>query len=140
MTGAAHVPGPYAITFLFICGAVLSNIPVNYLLMKKPTQGDTVLSMSEYFRAKPIWHLCGVLGGLVWATGGTASFVSSRAHSVGSAVSYALGQGATMISAIWGVFVWKEFAGAPAIAKRYLVAMFLLFLLGLGALAASPVY
>ena len=140
MSGAGRVPGPYAITFLFICGAALSNIPVNFAFMKKPVDGTASLNMSEYFSARPLWHWCGILGGIIWATGGVASFVSSRAHSVGSAVSYSLGQGATMISAIWGVFVWKEFAGAPAKAKQYLVAMFLLFLLGLGALAASPIF
>ncbi|NYF80767.1 GRP family sugar transporter [Granulicella arctica] len=140
MTGRGHLPGPYAITFLFICGAFLSNIPVNFFFMKKPTGGGGALQMREYFAAKPAWHLYGVLGGVVWATGATASFVSSRAHSVGSAVSYSLGQGATMISAIWGIFVWKEFVGASTTARRYLVAMFVLFLLGLTALAASPTF
>ncbi len=140
MSGMGHTPGPYAITFLFICGAAISNIPVNLLLMKFPLDGSPSLKMIDYFRAKPVWHLCGILGGLIWATGGVASFVSSRAHSVGSAVSYSLGQGATMISALWGVFIWKEFAGASIKAKSYLAAMFALFLLGLGALASSPLF
>jgi glucose uptake protein len=138
MSGSGHRPGPYAITFLFICGAFLSNIPVNYFFMKKPVDGGPSLGMEAYFKADFVWHLCGILGGMIWATGGVASFVSSRAHSVGSAVSYSLGQGATMISAVWGVFVWKEFAGASAKAKWYLAAMFLFFLLGLTALAVSP--
>jgi glucose uptake protein len=140
MSGTGYVPGPYAITFLFICGAAISNLPVNFILMKFPLNGAPALSMGEYFRARPIWHLCGMLGGVIWATGGVASFVSSRAHSVGSAVSYSLGQGATMISALWGVFIWKEFAGAPRKAKVYLAAMFALFLVGLGALASSPLF
>ncbi len=138
MTTPGYTPGPYTITFLFVCGAVISNIPVNLLLMRFSLNGSRPLSMREYFEARPIWHLCGILGGMIWATGGVASFVSSRAHTVGSAVSYSLGQGATMISALWGVFVWREFAGASPRAKRFLIAMFLLFLLGLGALAASP--
>jgi len=140
MSGTGYVPGPYAITFLFICGAVLSNVPVNLLLMKFPLNGTGSLKMSEYCRARPVWHLCGILGGVIWATGGVASFVSSRAHSVGSAVSYSLGQGATMISALWGVFIWKEFAGASRKAKSYLATMFVLFLIGLGALAFSPLF
>lgn len=140
MSGAGHLPGPYAITFLFICGAAISNMPVNLLFMRYPLNGAAPSTMGEYMRAKPMWHLCGVLGGMIWATGGVASFVSSRAHSVGSAVSYSLGQGATMISALWGVFIWREFAGASAKAKAYLTAMFVLFLFGLGALACSPLF
>ena len=29
------------------------------------------------------------------------------------AISYGLGQGATMVAAVWGVFVWREFREAP---------------------------
>jgi glucose uptake protein len=140
MAGPGYIPGPYTVTVLFVCGAVISNVPVSLFFMRRPLNGSAPLKMGEYFRARPVWHLCGVLGGVIWVTGGTASFVSSRAHSVGSAVSYALGQGATMISALWGVFIWKEFAGASGKAKRYLVAMFVLFVLGLGALASSPLF
>jgi glucose uptake protein len=140
MSGTRYTPGPYSITFLFICGAVVSNIPVNLLFMRYPLNGSGRLTIGEYFKARPVWHLCGILGGAIWATGGVASFVSSRAHLVGSAVSYSLGQGATMVSALWGVLIWNEFAGASSKAKSYLVAMFLLFVLGLGALASSPLF
>ena len=37
MSGPGHIPGPYAITFLFICGVFLANIPMNLFFMKKPT-------------------------------------------------------------------------------------------------------
>jgi glucose uptake protein len=67
-----------------------------------------------------------------------ANFVASGAHLVGPAVSYSIGQGATMISACWGVFVWREFAGAPRSAKMLLLLMFIFFALGLGAVALAP--
>jgi glucose uptake protein len=136
MSGTVYIPSPCAITFLFICGAAVSNIPVIFILMKSPLDAKASLKMSEYPRARPAWHLFGILGGLIWATGGVASFVSSRAHSVGSAV----GQGATMIAVLWAVFIWKEFAGASRKAMSYLAAMFAFFLVGLGALALSPVF
>jgi glucose uptake protein len=69
-----------------------------------------------------------------------ANFVASGAHLVGPAVSYSIGQGATMISACWGVFVWREFAGAPRSARLLLLLMFLFFLAGLGAVALAPLY
>jgi glucose uptake protein len=68
------------------------------------------------------------------------NFVASRAHVVGPAVSYSIGQGATMISAAWGVFIWREFAQAPRRSKQFLVWMFLLFLCGLTAIALAPVF
>jgi glucose uptake protein len=72
--------------------------------------------------------------------GGVSNFVASGAHLVGPAVSYTIGQGATMVSACWGVFVWREFAGAPRAARILLVFMFLVFLLGLGSVAVAPLY
>jgi glucose uptake protein len=94
--------------------------------------------MSGYFAARPIWHFWGVLGGVIWCTGAVSNFVASHAHIVGPAISYAIGQGATMVSAAWGVFVWREFAKAPAESRRLIPLMFLFFLAGLAALAAAP--
>jgi glucose uptake protein len=85
----------------------------------------------------------GMLGGAIWCTGLVFNFIASHAQIVGPAVSYAIGQGATMVSAIWGVFVWREFASAPADAKRVLPYMFLCFaaeLAGLGTIAVAPLF
>jgi glucose uptake protein len=84
------------------------------------------------------WHIAGLLGGAVWCTGAVANFVASGAHLVGPAVSYSIGQGATMVSACWGVFVWREFAAAPRSAKTLLFFMFIFFALGLSAVALAP--
>jgi len=111
----------------------------HFLLMRKPLDGSRPLIFSEYTAARRSWHLWGLLGGLIWCTGALFNFVSSRAHAVGPAVSYSIGQGATMISAAWGVFVWKEFAGAPQRSKRFLTWMFIFFLAGLCAVALAPV-
>jgi glucose uptake protein len=96
--------------------------------------------MSGYGKARPIWHLWGVVGGVIWSTGATLNFVASRTGVVGPAVSYSIGQGATMVTAAWGVFVWKEFAQAPAKAKGMLFWMFVLFLAGLTMVALAPLY
>jgi glucose uptake protein len=42
-----------------------------------------------------------------------------------------LGQGATLIAALWGVFIWKEFKQAPRSTNTLLTAMFLLFVIGI---------
>jgi glucose uptake protein len=136
-------PGPYAIAFFFAIGVLVSTIPANLLLMAKPLDGKPPVDGAGYWSAPFGWHLAGVFGGAVWCVGAVANFVASVAHlarPIGPAVSYSIGQGATMISACWGVFVWREFAGAPRAAKLLLLFMFIFFLLGLGAIALAPLY
>jgi glucose uptake protein len=135
-----HTPGPYAVAYFFAAGVLISTLPANWLLMKKPLDGKPPVARAEYFDAPLGWHLAGFLGGAIWCTGGVANFVASGAHLVGPAVSYSIGQGATMVSACWGVFVWHEFAKAPREAKRLLLFMFIFFVLGLTAVALAPLY
>lgn len=139
-TQAQPAPGPYAVAYFFALGVLISTVPANLLLMWKPLDGKPPVDRKGYTDAPVSWHLAGVLGGAIWCTGGVANFVASGAHLVGPAVSYSIGQGATMISACWGVFVWHEFAKAPRSAKRYLLYMFIFFLLGLTAVALAPLY
>ena len=139
MTGD-NAPGPYATSLFFAIGVAICAIPFNYLLMRKPLDGQSPVALSGYAQAKPVWHLWGILGGVIWCTGATLNFVASRTGVVGPAVSYSIGQGATMVTAAWGVFVWKEFAQAPAKAKGMLFWMFVLFLAGLTMVALAPLY
>ena len=108
--------------------------------MKRPITHDAPTSMRGYFAGGVREHLSGIVGGAIWGLGAICSFVAAHAAIVGPATSYAMGQGATMISAAWGVFVWREFAGAPRQATRLLPLMFILFLLGLTAVAAAPLF
>jgi glucose uptake protein len=139
MTGE-RATGPYAAVLFFAVGVALSAIPVNYLLMKMPLDGGEPASMKGYWQAHGTWHLWGAFGGAMWCTGALANFVASKAHIVGPAVSYSIGQGATMISACWGVFVWREFTAAPTRSKTFLAYMFVLFLGGLTAIAVAPLF
>ncbi|HVC45745.1 MAG TPA: GRP family sugar transporter [Terracidiphilus sp.] len=132
--------GPYAIAFFFAIGVLVSTVPANLLLMARPLDGKPPVDGRDYWKSPLGWHLAGVLGGGVWCVGAVANFVASGAHLIGPAVSYSIGQGATMVSACWGVFVWREFAGAPRAAHRLLVLMFVLFIAGLGAVALAPLY
>jgi glucose uptake protein len=142
LRGAPGVPavGPYAVAAFFAFGVLLSTIPANLLLMAKPLDGKPPVKASGYWLAPFRWHIAGLLGGAIWCTGAVANFVASGAHLVGPAVSYSIGQGATMVSACWGVFVWHEFAGAPAAAKQLLFFMFIFFALGLVSVALAPLY
>jgi glucose uptake protein len=137
ISGPNHL-GPYTVAFVFTLGVLAINIPANYFIMRRPVEGAPV-SISEYFRGTSRLHLWGIAGGIFWAVGTISNFVASYAAMVGPATSYALGQGATMIGAIWGVFVWKEFAGAGAATKRMLALMFAFFLVGLVCVALAPV-
>lgn len=133
-------PGPYAVAFFFGIGVAICAIPANYLLMRKPVDGQSVVDFSGYLSAPGRWHLFGIFGGLIWCTGTIFNFVASGTHFVGPAVSYSLGQGATMVSAAWGVFVWREFANTASHIKKLLAFMFFFFLMGLSAIAAAPLF
>ena len=129
---------PYTVAFVFAIGVLVSNIPLNYAFMRRPVSGPPV-EVRGYFAGRGSLHFWGVLGGMIWGVGTISNFVASYAQMVGPATSYALGQGATMVSAIWGIFVWKEFRGAGREVNRLLILMFVFFILGLACIALSPV-
>ena len=138
-SGSASL-GPYSVAFVFALGVLACAIPLNFYLMRRPITGDAPTSMNQYFAAGVREHFSGIAGGAIWGIGAISSFVAAHSAIVGPAASYAMGQGATMISAAWGVFVWREFAHAPEKAKRLLAPMFILFVLGLTAVAVAPLF
>jgi glucose uptake protein len=119
---------PYSAFFIFAIGMFVSNFIFNTLLMKKPFVGEPV-SFANYFKGRFSTHMVGVLGGLIWGLGTSLSYIA--AGKAGAAISYGLGQGATMVAAFWGVFIWKEFKGANKNVNLLLFFMFLLFTSGL---------
>ena len=134
--------GPYAIAVVFALGVFFSTFVFNLFFMNLPVEGDP-LEFRDYFKGLPKQHLLGVLGGIVWCGGTIANFVASSAPEsvqVGPAISLALGQGAAMISAFWGVFVWKEFKGADSRIQALLLIMFVLFIAGLAMVSVAPLY
>ncbi len=134
--------GPYAIGFVFALGLFLSTFVFNLFFMNLPVEGEPV-EMLDYFKGSTKNHLLGVLGGVVWCVGTISSFVAASAPEnvqVGPAISYALGQGATMISALWGLLVWKEFAGAGSQVRMLIALMLILFAIGLSLISVAPLF
>ena len=125
---------PYSAIFVFSIGVLLSNFVFNTLVMKCPFVGEKV-SYSEYFKGNTKTHICGMLGGAIWGLGSAFSYIASG--EAGPAVSYALGQGAPLIAAIWGVFIWKEFKGSTKSVNQLLALMFIFFLVGLGMIVVA---
>ena len=131
---AAGMLTPYSAIFIFSLGVLVSNLIFNTYVMKRPFVGEPV-SYSEYFKGSLSTHLVGVLGGAIWCLGTAFSYIA--AGKAGAAVSYALGQGAPMIAAFWGVFIWKEFKGADRKTGYLLALMFALFIIGLGIIVVA---
>lgn len=119
---------PYSAFFVFSIGIFISNFIFNTLIMKKPFDGAPV-SFKQYFNGNFKTHMVGVLGGVIWGLGTSLSYIA--AGKAGAAISYALGQGAPMIAALWGVFIWKEFKGASKQVNALITFMFILFVIGL---------
>lgn len=124
--GMTHgkVLGPYSIAVFLTLGALLSCLIWNVYFMKKPLVGEPV-SFTGYFKGPSSGHLLGLLGGAIWGTGMVFNLVA--ASFTGVAISYAIGQSAPMVAALWGIFAWKEFAGANSRAKWYLIGMFVFY-------------
>ncbi len=125
---------PYTATVIFASGVLLSNLVFNTVVMKHPFAGESV-SYRQYFAGSVKTHLTGMLGGCIWCLGTALSYIA--AGKAGAAVSYALGQGAPMVAAIWGVFIWKEFKGAGRTVYGLLCAMFCFFIAGLALIVVS---
>lgn len=128
---AAGKMTPYTAVFIFAVGVFVSNFLFNTVAMKRPVDGEPV-RIADYFKGGLKTHMVGVLGGMIWCLGESFSMIASG--KAGAAISYGLGQGATLVSALWGILIWKEFKGAPKISHRLNLGMFLLFLTGLGML------
>ncbi len=129
--------GPYSAIVMFSVGLLASNFLWNTLVMKRPFVGAPVAFGDYFSKGTPRLHLIGLLGGVIWNLGMSLSIIAAGA--AGFAISYGLGQGATLVAAFWGVFIWKEFAGAPAGTSRLLALMFAAFVVGLTLIVAARV-
>jgi len=121
---------PYTALVFFALGLFLSSFVFNTIVMMRPFVGEPV-PFRDYFKKGTPWlHIVGVLGGMIWGVG--MSFAILAGDRAGYAISYGLGQGATMVAAFWGVFVWREFRNAKPGTNKLLALMFALFIIGLG--------
>jgi glucose uptake protein len=121
---------PYTALIFFGLGLLLSNFVVNAIAMRAAGS-----HASEYFRGGARLHSLGILGGMIWMLALGLNVVASGV--AGPAISYALGQGATLVAAIWGVVIWKEFRGAPAGVTPLLIVMFAGYSLGLALIGSA---
>lgn len=119
---------PYSTAVFLTLGALLSCFIWNIYFMKKPLVGAPV-SFGGFFSGPASGHLLGLAGGLIWGTGMVFNLVA--ASFTGVAISYAIGQSAPMVGALWGIFAWHEFDGADSRAKLYLALMFVFYVLAI---------
>jgi glucose uptake protein len=131
---------PYGIGVLFGAGVFLSSLLYIPFFLNFPVEGEPIAAR-DYFKGTRGQHFLGFAGGIIWMAGALANFVAASAPvsvELGPATSYALGQGATMVSALWGLLVWHEFKGANQRVKLLLLAMIVLFVVGLGLISIAP--
>jgi glucose uptake protein len=119
---------PYSSAVFLTFGALLSCFIWNLYFMKHPLAGEPV-GFGGFFRARASGHFLGLFGGVIWGIGTVFNVVAGKSTSF--AISYAIGQSAPMVGALWGIFAWKEFAGAGSRAKLYLGLMFVFYVLAI---------
>jgi glucose uptake protein len=125
---------PYTALVVFAAGIFTSNFIFNSFIMYRPFAGLPIKA-SAWFRGSAKDHLMGIAGGVIWNIGMSLSIIASEKAS--PAISYGLGQGATVIAAIWGIFIWKEFKNADRRTNNQLYLMLALYLVGIGLLIAA---
>ena len=128
---------PYTAVFIFSIGLFASNFLWNTIFMYRPFKGEAVTYKAYFQNGNLQLHGVGILGGVIWCLGMSLNILA--AEQAGFAISYGLGQGATMIAAIWGVFVWREFSGAPEKSLLLIKWMFVCFLVGLALIIISRI-
>ncbi len=125
-----NVMTPYSSVVFLTFGALLSCFIWNIYFMKKPLVGEPV-GFGGFFSAPASGHLLGLFGGVIWGVGTMFNVVAGKSDSMSFATSYAIGQSAPMVGALWGIFVWKEFAGANSRGKAFLAFMFVFYALAI---------
>ena len=125
----------YTALVFFSLGLLGSSFIWNSIMMVMPLSGSPVPFSAYFTKGNLRLHLVGIAGGVIWSLGMCFNVIAST--KAGAALAYGLGQGATLIGAFWGVFIWREFKNAPKGTSVFLAAMFLFYLLGLGILIVS---
>ena len=119
---------PYTALALFVGGILASNPVVEQVLRHF---ADSPEAAQVRYREVPArQHAVGIGSGVVWGVGMAALLLAST--EAGSAISFGLSQGATIVAVLWGLFTWHEFRDAPAPAFRWLWAMGVAYVLGVG--------
>src|SRR5690554_2360452 len=131
---AAGKMTPYTAFVVFAAGILVSNLLFNTVLMRRPLEGKPI-HYREYLKGLFSVHMVGIIGGVIWGIGNLLNLIA--AGKAGPAISYGLGQGATLVAALWGVLIWKEFKGSSKQVNLLVTAMFVLFIIGLGLIIAA---
>lgn len=126
---------PYTALVVFSVGLLISNFIFNWVAMKWTVSGEKVNGMDYFTKGNLRLHLVGIVGGCIWGVGMSFSMIAG--DTAGYAISYGLGQGATVVAAFWGVFIWREFRSAPKGTNLYLASMFLFYIIGLALIISA---
>jgi len=133
ITGSAPLDS-YTVSTMFTVGAALATAVAMPVLIRHTLVGEPG-ELGGYLRGSGMQHLLGLLAGAIWCTGTVFNFVS--AGLVGLAISVGIGSGAPMVGALWGVFVWREFAGGPQSSKRFITLALVLYAAGVAAMSVA---
>ena len=126
---------PYTALVIFSIGIFVSSFLFNTINMYSPFSGEKVTFRDYFTMGNTKLHMIGILGGVIWGVGMSFNIIASE--QAGPAIAYGLGQGATLVAAIWGVFIWKEFKDLPNNSYWLIPLMFLLFVTGISTIIAA---
>ncbi len=129
---ARAISGPagldsYSVSFFFMLGAMVATFLAVPILLARPLFGDRG-TWRGYLQGSLTWHVLGLAGGGIWCFGTVVNFLSAKL--VGVAISWGIGSSASMVAALWGIFLWKEFANSGRSAKVLITVSLACYLTG----------
>jgi glucose uptake protein len=130
----AHALDSYTVSIYFMLGALLATLVAVPTLLAHPLVGS-IGKLRDYWHGKMAWHLLGLLAGFVWSFGTVFNFLSAK--TVGMAISWGIGSGANMVGALWGIFLWREFAHGDSRAKALIAISLALYAVGVTGVALA---
>jgi len=133
LSGSAALDS-YTVSFYFMVGAMLATALVVPILLAHPLFGDKG-SLGGYLQGSLTWHVLGLVAGGIWCFGTVVNFLSGKL--VGMAISWGIGSSASMVAALWGIFLWKEFANSGRSAKILIAVSLFCYLMGVVGVAIA---
>jgi glucose uptake protein len=134
--------GPYALSAVFAFGVFFSSLVFNIFFMNLPVEGEPV-DFGAYFSGRLKQHLLGLSAGVIWLTGVLALMVASSVpeqSQIPVLEHYLLAQASPVLTALWGIVVFREFKDGDVRIKTLGALMLVLLLCGMVMIGLAPLY
>jgi glucose uptake protein len=130
---------PYGLALLLGAGMLAMAVLLTPFFFNFPVAGEP-LGLRHLFSGSGMQHFYGFIGGVLAGAAVLGAFVVAAAPAtarVTPGITYALMQGGTLLAALWGLLVWREFKSADLRVRTMFAVLLIVFALGIGMLSVA---